>query len=275
MIAFLPIARYKVEYQLASGRPFSSFERLLLKAIHTGTANLNDLAGTFAIHRRLVIEGLVTLMQAGWVSLGTGTGEFVLSPSGERACAGSEGLPPTIVVSDRHQTIVVEKVTGQVTRSKEIEFYSRSKLKTLWDAGLALRKGDISNVIDPGLISPLLPHQPTEWIRWIGPITVLSDNAAFAVVDVDTAAGRINGTPKSWEALLLPECVDQVARRERELASSGVELNDEELRHFVRGVGEVPDEEIVDGESGWSAVKLSSENVCGPGILIGKRLCPC
>ena len=261
MIAFLPIARYRIQYQLASGRPFSSFERLLLRAIHQGEKNLSTLAHKFGVHRRLVIEGLVTLMQAGWVSLGSGDSEFVLSPRGERACDGSEGLPPTIIVSDRQQTIVVEKVTGQVARSNEIDFHSRSKLRNLWNSGVALGRRDVSNVIDPGLVSPFLPHQPTEWIRWIGPISVLSDNAAFVVVDVDTASNRITGTPKSWEARLLPECIEQVIRREREIADAGGLVDDEDLRQFVRGIGNIPDEDILDGESDWSALTLGNGDV--------------
>ena len=78
------------------------------------------------------------------------------------------------------------------------------------------------NVVDPGLIAPLLPHQPSEWIRWIGPISVLSDDAAFAVIDVDVVAERITGIPRPWEALLLTECIEQVRRREQELTASGV-----------------------------------------------------
>jgi hypothetical protein len=65
MIAFLPIARYRVVYQVASGRPFSSFERLLLKAIKDGHGSVPALAKMFCIHRRMIVEGLVTLMQAG------------------------------------------------------------------------------------------------------------------------------------------------------------------------------------------------------------------
>lgn len=240
MIAFLPIARYRAEYQVASGRPFSSFERLLLKAIREGQDNLSQLARTFAVHQRLIVEGLVTLMQAGWVSLGQSDREFVLTASGEKACGDSAVLPPTIVVADRQQTIVVEKVTGQVARSNEVDFFSRSKLKPLWEAGAALRKRDVSNVVDPGLIAPLLPHQHAEWIRWIGPISVLSDDAAFVVIDVDTTKERLAGVPKAWEALLLPECINQVRRKERELASRGIEVDDKNLREFVRRVEEGP-----------------------------------
>jgi hypothetical protein len=263
MIAFLPIARYRAEYQVASGRPFSTFEKLLLRAVQHGGNSLSDLAKTFGVHRRLIVEGLVTLMQAGWVSLGADNSQFVLTSSGQKACGDSAGLPPTIIVADRQQTVVVEKVTGQVARNNELDFYSRAKLRPLWHAGVALRKREVSNVVDPGLVAPLLPHQPTEWIRWIGPISVMSDDAAFAVIDVDVIAERITGIPRAWEALLLPECIDQVRRREQELAASGSEIQDEELRQFVRVVEDLPDAdgETIDGDVVWTNVPLGSDNI--------------
>lgn len=261
MIAFLPITRYRVDYQVASGRPFSSFERLLLKSVKSGQGTVSDLAQIFCVHRRLIVEGLVTLMQAGWVSLGSDDEHFILSPSGEIASAGRT-LPDTIAISDRHLTVVVEKVTGQVARNNEVDFYTRSNLKTLWNGGVALRKGDISNIVDPGLVAGLLSHQPTEWIRWIGPIAVLSDNAAFAVIDVDTNAERIGGIPKSWESLLLEPCIEQVRRKERKLAESKQVLDDEELRQFVRrDVFIGTEDEYGKDDTGWAPALVDSGDV--------------
>ena len=131
MIAFLPIARYRAEYQVAAGRPFSTFEKLLLRAVQGGEDSLSALAKRFGVHRRLIVQLLRTIMQAGWVSLGAGNTEFVLTSSGQKACGDSAGLPPTIIVADRQQTVVVEKVTGQVARSNRLDFYSRAKLRPL------------------------------------------------------------------------------------------------------------------------------------------------
>jgi hypothetical protein len=261
MIAFLPITRYRVDYQVASGRPFSSFERLLLKSVKSGYGTVPDLAQIFCVHQRLIVEGLVTLMQAGWVSLGSDEGHFVLSPSGKIASAGTS-LPDTIAISDRHLTVVVEKVTGQVARNNEIDFYTRSSLRSLWGGGVELRKGDISNIVDPGLVAGLLSHQPTEWIRWIGPIAVLSDNAAFAVIDIDTNAGRLGGIPKLWESLLLGPCVEQVWRQERKLAEANQEPEDEELRQLVRrDVIVSAEDEYGKDDTGWTPTLLKSGDI--------------
>lgn len=264
MIAFLPIARYRVEYQVASGRPFSSFERLLLRAVRDGYGGVDTLSELFAVHRRLIVEGLVTLMQAGWVSIGTGETSFVLTSSGRIACDG-DTLPPTIALSDRSLTIVVEKVTGQVARNNEIDFHSRSNLRNLWQGGVQLRKGDVSNIVDPAQVSPLLTHQATEWIRWIGPITVINDNAAFAVIDVDTSNERMLGIPNRWTPLLLPECLEAVRRRESELADNGASVPDDlerELRQLVRAdpitrySDEVSEEDLV-----WSPLEIRADDV--------------
>lgn len=260
MIAFLPIARYKVDFQVASGRPFSSFERLLLKAVQSGSGNLAKLAQVFAVHRRLVIEGLVTLMQAGWVSLGERDNEFILTRSGEKAYDAG-GLPPTIAVSDRHLTVVVEKVTGQVARSNEIEFHTRANLKSLWEEGAPLFKGEVSNIVDPALVAPLLLHQPTEWIRWIGPISVVSDNAAFALIDVDTTSERISGVPRGWETLLLQGCLDQVLKRERDIRASGVRLDDRELRQLAGKDLVQSEPKLEPSDIEWSMVAIREDDV--------------
>src|SRR6185312_9358843 len=145
MIIFLPVARYRVEFQVASGRPFSTFERLVLAAINEGRRTLNDLAPIFGVHQRLIVEAVVTLMQAGWVSLGAKSYEFSVTPAGKLACGEQKELPPTIVLDTRVNTIVMEKVTGQIARNNEVDFYPRARLRKLWSAGLALPKGDISN----------------------------------------------------------------------------------------------------------------------------------
>ena len=130
MIAFLPVARYEVEFQVASGRPFSSFERLLLTAIHENHGTLDSLADLFKLHRRIVIEGVVTLMQAGWVCLGADGSSFVTTGAGRLACSGSEELPITIVVSNRSTTLLLEKVSGQLARGSDVDLYTKQKLES-------------------------------------------------------------------------------------------------------------------------------------------------
>ena len=69
MIVLLPVSRYRVRYQVASGRPYSFFERFILEGVRDGYSSLETLERTFRVHRRVLIEGLVTLVQAGWVAI--------------------------------------------------------------------------------------------------------------------------------------------------------------------------------------------------------------
>lgn len=212
MIAFLPVARYRVSYQVASGRPYSSFERLLLKAILRGNATLDSLADLFRLHRRMVIEGIVTLMQAGWVCLGPDGSNFISTPSGRAACESASELPATIIVSNKATSLLMEKVSGQLARGSDLDLYTKQKLEKLWAAGVAMPPSDISNIIEPGMITQLLPHEPGEWVRLVGPISVMTDNRLYAIVDVDVSTRKVTGIPQAWHALLVDDLVDRVKR---------------------------------------------------------------
>src|SRR4051794_22964199 len=86
MLAFLPVSRFRVHYQVASGRPYSALERFLLEAVREGHATLDGLIGLFRVHRRTVIEGVVTLMQAGWLGLRPGNDhQFEVTDAGREA----------------------------------------------------------------------------------------------------------------------------------------------------------------------------------------------
>src|SRR6266849_5561125 len=129
MIAlFLPVSLYKVKFKVAAGRPFSRFERLILKAIDAGTNELDDLVKLFCVHRRMVVEGLVTLMQAGWVSLESQTNQFGLTPSGIGASKQEQSLPPLLHTEDRWQIVVMERVAGQVARGDKVKPATRKSL---------------------------------------------------------------------------------------------------------------------------------------------------
>ncbi len=257
MIVFLPVSRYRVEFQVASGRPFSTFERLVLAAINDNHNTLDALALIFGVHRRLIVEAVVTLMQAGWVSLGAKSHEFIATAAGKLACGEQEQLPPTIVLDNRVQTIVVEKVTGQIARNNEVDFYPKSKLTKLWSLGVALPKGDVSNVLDPGMVAPLLLHDSTEWVRSIERPYVVSDNTAYIVADVDLRHNRIMGIPKSWETILAPEMMERVRRRE----ASGKTVDDKELKSFVRVPRAIETEEPSEYLGSWVPVSIGKDDL--------------
>jgi hypothetical protein len=261
MICFLPVARYRVEYQVASGRPFSTFERLVLAAINDGNNTLNELAAIFAVHRRLIVEAVVTLMQAGWVSLGAKSHEFAVTAAGKVACGEQKQLPPTIVLDRRVTSIVVEKVTGQIARNNEVDFYPKAKLRKLWSSGVSIPKGDISNRIDPGMVAPLLQHDSTEWVRSIEMPYVISDNTAYIVVEVDTLNSRVMGLPEAWEPILAPEMLDRAQKRERDLVKNPTIINDRELKALVKLSQSAESDQVSDQLDPWSRISIGKADV--------------
>lgn len=235
MIAFVPVSRYKVDYQLAIGRPYSLFERLLLETVVAEqTSSLDNLQHTFRVHRRVVIEGLVTLMQAGWLALEQAGRGFVATAAGKQVVDRPGELPKNIVVSDRSSFLIGERVHGQLARGKEVAFTSKSELQPYWGSGVAIPKGAIPHPLEPGLVIPLLHREPGEWIRGCDAINVDRDGADFVVADVDTEKGIITGIPARWIDMLRDDLLERARRMERELTLSGKVPEDRALRRFVR-----------------------------------------
>lgn len=259
MIVFLPVSRYKIEYQVAAGRPYSRFERLLLEAVASEQEgnSLDVLHRTFHVHRRVVIEGLVTLMQAGWIAIRATTDArqgFVMTTAGQQALGNPNELPKNISVFKRTGFVVGERVEGQLARGGDIRFSTRAELAPHWDAGVAIPKGRIPHPVEEGLVLPLLRRYPGEWIRACDSIDIVRDSADFVLADVDTNNQVITGVPQEWIPLLRDELLERVRQREKRLAIEGKSPEDHALRKFVRQVGPVvandPDEWLLAPDAG-------------------------
>lgn len=253
---FLPVSLYKVKFKVAAGRPFSRFERLVLKAISAGTIHLDDLVKVFCIHRRMVVESLVTLMQAGWVSIESQTNQFGLTPSGLDACKTEHALPPLVYTEDRWQIVVMERVAGQLARGDKVRAETKKSLSKVWQLGARIPKADISNSVDPGMVRPLLSGRSGERIRWVGPISAASDSNAFVVVGVDTKSEKIIGIPKSWQALLFGDLLDRARKRERQLAEDGLNIDTSDLQELI----DTDASELDDGTGAYN-IHLEEEDV--------------
>lgn len=195
MIALLPVSRYRVRYQVASGRPYSFFERFILEAIRDGHSSLDALEQTFRVHRRPLIEGVVTLIQAGWVALDRNTHHLVSTTAGSRAIGRPNDLPKNIVVLEQEDYVIGERVQGQVAKGTEVTFSSRPSLRDHIHQSAVIPVRDLPHPLDAGLLVPLLRKGELEWIRSCGPVDIVRDGADFAVVDVDTTSGTITGIP--------------------------------------------------------------------------------
>lgn len=106
MNVLIPVSRYRVKYQVASGRPFSFFERLALEGVDQGLCSIEQLTDTFRVHQRVVIEVVVSLMQAGWVAINRDSHDLITTKAGKEALRRDEALPSNIIVQDRIDYVV-------------------------------------------------------------------------------------------------------------------------------------------------------------------------
>ncbi len=221
MIVLVPLSRFRVTYEVAAGRPFSEFESLILRAIQQGTTEVSALLGIFEVHPRLLIESLVTLTYAGWVSVGgPGHDGLVLTASGTEAAASDEP-PSTIVVSSRRTSVVMERVTGALIPNQEIQFASQKDFADVWNSTVRLPTEVTANHLDEGQVQHLLPRNQNEWVRWIEPIEMLTKDANWLPVDVDLDSKSVFGLPQAWQQRLKPTVLKEAASRVAGLSATG------------------------------------------------------
>ena len=212
MIVLVPLSRFRITYEVAAGRPFSEFERLILRAIQQGTTEVSALLDIFEVHPRLLIESLVTLIYAGWVSVGgPGHDGLVLTVSGTEAAASDEP-PSTIDVSSRQASVVMERVTGALIPNQEVQFASQKDLADVWDRTVRLPTEVTDNRLDEGQVQHLLPRNQSEWVRWIEPIEMLTKDANWLPVNVDLDSESVVGLPQAWQQRLKPTILKEASR---------------------------------------------------------------
>ena len=265
MICLIPISRFRIAFELAAGRPFSQLEQMVLRAVKEGVTDLDAMGASFQVHPRILIEALVTLTQAGWVSFSSQEGGgFMLTSEGTKATQESEP-PSTTVVSSKRAFVLLERLTGGLIANDEVRFKSQSQLEKVWEEAIRLRADVHENSIDEGQVRQFLPRRQGEWVRWIGPIDMISKNAHWIPVGVDTAAGSLVGLPDRWQARLGPVILEE-ARRRQDTVSSGARSKqwvvEKGFGGRVRGGSVESDEELRPGD-GWLVELVESDLVFG------------
>ena len=218
MIYLVPVSRFRVLYESAVGRPFSQLEQMVLRAINEGVTDLDVMQNSFCIHPRILIEALVTLTQAGWVSLSSQEGGFLLTSEGLKATREGE-QPSTTVVSRKTAFVLLERLTGDLIANNDVRFYTRKELESLWDGAGRLRASFHDNGLDEGRVRQFLPRRQGEWVRWVGPIEIISKNAHWIPVDVDTVNNTVIGLPDQWRASLTHLILEKVRSRSDEVTA--------------------------------------------------------
>ena len=202
MNVLVPVLICDASYQVVRGRPYSFFERTLLEAIAEGHATLEQLTKCTCVNRNIIIQGIVTLVQAGWVDLSAGTATYVLTKQGEGAMACEDGLPPTTTLEpERKARFVCERLWRNICPGNSITYVGRSILDDLESKSQPYveLKHVTSEPPDPAEVRPLLEvNSASERILGVGPVIRTSVGQSWVHVGYDRETGRIIGLPQRW-----------------------------------------------------------------------------
>ncbi|MGW5218726.1 hypothetical protein ACWEQA_12750 [Nocardia sp. NPDC004085] len=225
MIVLLPVSKFRVPYDLARGKPYSRLEHMVLNVVAEGGATLQSLAEAFHVHDRLLVQAVVTLINAGWVAVRGGPqASFVLTGAGHAAISGDRQPVSVIVETARPGIVVMERHSGQVARQSEARSYRRDDLTEVWDTAARISTRVVRDSVDEAQVQKLLHREAGEWVRRIGRIEEISRDAHWLPLDVDIDAKQVLGLPPPWRhALTAPAmaaAAAAVGRFPRALASS-------------------------------------------------------
>ncbi|RCW69443.1 phospholipase D-like domain-containing protein [Pseudorhodoferax soli] len=119
----IPLLKGKRKFFLEKGRPWSLAEHVLLAALTSNPRTVGELAVAGDIPQRLVLEALIRLMRAGWVTLQQESKGVVFSATvAGHSVVGDEELPKLAKSTSRWMNFVIDKVTGTLYRSREMPF---------------------------------------------------------------------------------------------------------------------------------------------------------
>lgn len=224
----LPLSMYRVSYEVAHGRPYSKLEELLLKAVNdvedSAGRTFGDLRDTFMVHDRLLTEGLVTLIQEGWVAMAQRENEvrYLVTKEGRRTIQHGR-RPSKLRVQTRHSNIVREDLTGQLASSSDLRLITGPNVRRA-TGSQSWRKYALAarlrrTRINGGETEPLLPRSRTrqEWIRWIDSVARLNQDLYYLPIQVDLERDEVMGLPHHWRTLT-PMILEEATARYADFA---------------------------------------------------------
>ncbi len=207
----IPLTVFKVEYQIAQGRPYFALEKLIFKAIERKeVTRIGDLCTMFCLtgnNRRLVIESLITLAKAEMISANYDGNGFQVTTVG-REIFNREAQPVTLNLERKDSEIVLERTTGQLIRADHIGYASQETLSKLgsWDSKACLQKAEeLGNGLPQSRLRDLLLWDKTKWIY-----SIKSDSPQKeAYLKVQVIDQKIIGLPPSWHSLLEEKIIEK------------------------------------------------------------------
>jgi hypothetical protein len=217
MILLLPLTRFKVEFDTASGRPHSRLEQLTLEALDQGAVTMGALQATFQIHQRLITQVVVNLIQDGYVAMGDDA-TYLLTELGEEIARGEPPRKESVAFG-RSAPVVAERHLGLIAPAREVRFVGRREIERLTRRHIVpVRRHDLR--LDQAQVRHLLPRGPSEWIRAVGEIRLLSRDAHFLPVRVDFETMSVVGIPDRWQQTLASPLLATARERTDEVGES-------------------------------------------------------
>jgi hypothetical protein len=212
MIVLIPLSRFRIAYETGRGRPYSKLESLILQAVEQGAGTPDELWNTFGIHRRLLIEALVTLTQAGWLAVSSVPGKsFLITPDGRQALASGD-TPSSVVILPKEAYVLRERLTGGLLSSRDVRYVSERDLEDVKAQCVRLPPQIGDQQVDGSRVQHLLPRTQGEWIRWIGPIDLVGREYQWLPITVDLNAKSVSGLPDPW-GYLRDTLLEEAGRR--------------------------------------------------------------
>lgn len=213
MILLLPLYRFLVEYEVASGRPYSELHRLTLHTIaDSEDVTLNMLHEIFGLPSRILIEVLISLFKQGWIAISARTGGgFCVTPQGREALKYNK-RPEMRVVEPKAMALIMERFTGMLALQNEIEFEPRYRLMEngIWQSSYHIEPQYNSGHLDEGQARSLLRVDSRQWIRHTN-TPILTHDSYHLPVDVDLRPHEsefeyvsVTGLPARWRPHLEP-----------------------------------------------------------------------
>ena len=202
MKVFLPVSTYRVAYQPVTGRPYSLFERSLLEAVDSGISTPSELVELFAVHRSVVIQGMVTLMYAGWIALTAGQRvTYTVTKAGKLALKRADSLPPgRLILKERSAKIIMERLWGSICKLAELTFVQLGRVKKVHKSGepYLVLTPEFSSDPEPNKVRRLISVAEEERVLYVGPVTIDRSDCDWAMLDVDVESQSITGLPQAW-----------------------------------------------------------------------------
>lgn len=219
IIVLVPVSKFRVHYAVARGSPYSKLDQLVLEAVNQGLSTQQSLVETFRIHPRLIVQSLITLIEAGWIALGLRADQqFVVTSAGRLSLTkGEDSLPEATVVRQRTTYLLFDCVTGSVFLESSVQYVPQWKLEKedLWDIRAKVRPNFFDSRLDSGEIHNVLPVRKNERLHWIGPIELTSKRPDYMVVAVDLETKEVLNLPPHSGSLLRWEVVEKAKQLQK------------------------------------------------------------